>query len=162
MSKVKKFKETALKIFKDPERFLLERRYGLKAPGGFRIELFIAREFKQICNTLKKNRTVRCMAEGLCRKKEKAIRLNPFEKINNVIANKPSVKRSKTAFCRYCEKRVVPKRIHKLDVGDIVLFLFTAGLWGMLVFIMFLFIRRCPYCNHSLRGLKPLSGEGKQ
>ena len=117
-------------IFKDPEQFLTNKYYDLKPPKGFRIELLTARKYNLICDKLKK---LRKTAPG-----------------------KSFTKHPKKTFCPYCEKPVIPKRLHKLDPGDIVLLLLTAGLWGIFLLAMYLFIRRCPVCNYNLRGFKPL------
>jgi hypothetical protein len=115
-------------IFKDPEQFLLNKYYNQKPPRGFRIELLAARKYNLICNKLKQFKPAHSFA-----------------------------KHSQKTFCPYCEKTVIPKRLHKLDPGDIVLLLLTAGLWLVFLLVMYLFIRRCPVCNYNLRGFKSLS-----
>ncbi len=115
-------------IFKDPEQFLLNKYYNQKPPRGFRIELLTARKYNLICDRIEQFRPAHFFA-----------------------------KQPKKTFCPYCEKLVIPKRLHKLDPGDIVLVLFTAGLWLVFLLVMYLFIRKCPVCNYNLRGFKPLS-----
>ena len=117
-------------IFKDPEQFLLNKYYNQEPPRGFRIELLTARKYNLLCGKLKQFKPAHF-----------------FEK------------HPQKTFCPYCEKTVIPKRLHKLDPGDIVLLLFTAGLWLVFLLIMYLFIRRCPVCNYNLRGFKSLSKE---
>jgi uncharacterized protein with PIN domain len=85
--------------------------------------------------------------------------ITPVKKIREAVSGYSLIRHPKKTFCPYCEKLVIPKRLHKLDFGDFVLFLFTAGLWAILLFAMSLFIRRCPVCNYSLRGFKSLSKE---
>ncbi len=135
----------AREIFKDPEQFLTNRYYDLKPPKGFRIELLIAGKYNLICNKLKQFK--------LAHSKTTDIRIE-----NGIFS---FAKHPRKAFCPYCEKLVIPKRLHKLDPGDIVLSLFTAGLWVIFLLVMYLFIRRCPACNYNLRGFKSLS-EGKR
>ena len=115
-------------IFKDPEQFLLNKYYNQKPPRGFRIELLTARKYNLLCGKLKQFKPAHF-----------------FEK------------HPQRTFCPYCEKTVIPKRLHKLDPGDIILLLFTAGLWLVFLLVMYLFIRRCPVCNYNLRGFKSLS-----
>jgi len=118
----------AREIFNDPEQFLINKYYNSKPPSGFRIELFTARRYNLIYDRLEQFRLAHFFA-----------------------------KHPKKTFCPYCEKLVIPKRLHKLDPGDIVLVLFTAGLWLVFLLVMYLFIRRCPVCNYNLRGFKSLS-----
>ena len=118
----------AREIFNDPEQFLINKYYNSKPPSGFRIELFTARRYNLIYDRIEQFRPTHFFA-----------------------------KHPKKTFCPYCEKLVIPKRLHKLDPGDIVLVLFTAGLWLVFLLIMYLFIRRCPVCNYNLRGFKSLS-----
>ncbi len=127
-------------IFKDPEQFLINKYYNLKPPKGFRIELLTARKYNLICDKLKQ------------------FNLAHFKTTDIRIENEKFsfAKHPKKTFCPYCEKLVIPKRLHKLDPGDIVLVLFTAGLWLVFLLVMYLFIRRCPVCNYNLRGFKPL------
>ncbi len=123
-----KSSKIAREIFNDPEQFLINKYYNSKPPKGFRIELFTARRYNLIYDRLEQFRPTHFFA-----------------------------KHPKKTFCPYCEKLVIPKRLHKLDPGDIVLVLFTAGLWLVFLLIMYLFIRRCPVCNYNLRGFKSLS-----
>lgn len=118
----------AREIFNDPEQFLINKYYNSKPPSGFRIELFTARRYNLIYDRIELFRPAHFFA-----------------------------KHPKKTFCPYCEKLVIPKRLHKLDSGDIVLVLFTAGLWLVFLLVMYLFIRRCPACNYNLRGFKSLS-----
>ena len=120
----------ASEIFRDPEQFLINKYYNLKPPNGFRIELLTARKYKLVCDKLKK--------------------------LRETVPGNSFTKHPKKTFCPYCEKLVIPKRLHKLDPGDIVLSLFTAGLWLIFLLVMYLFIRRCPVCNYNLRGFKSL------
>ena len=131
----------AREIFKDPEQFLINKYYNLKPPKGFRIELLTARKCSLICDKLKQ------------------FKLAYFKTTDIRIENGKFsfTKHPKKTFCPYCEKSVIPKRLHKLDPGDIVLLLFTAGLWVIFLLAMYLFIRRCPVCNYNLRGFKSLS-----
>lgn len=151
-----KIKTVVIAIFNDPEHFLIKKYYRSKPPKGFRIELFLAGKCKQVHNAFKKYECDNHILKGIGwgRKISDTISL---KNLKRVIDFRSSAKKQETAFCRYCEKRVVPERIHKLDFGDVILFFFTAGLWAILLFFMYLFIRKCPYCNHSLRRLKPLS-----
>jgi hypothetical protein len=73
-----------------------------------------------------------------------------------------STRHPEKTFCPYCEKAVVPKRLHRLDFADIIITLLTAGLWAVFLFIMYLFIRRCPTCNYNLRGFKFLSDKKRR
>jgi len=68
-----------------------------------------------------------------------------------------STRHSNKTFCPYCEKAVVPKRLHKLDAADIIIALLTAGMWAIFLLFMYLFMRKCPTCNYNLRGFKFLS-----
>jgi hypothetical protein len=117
-------------IFNDPEQFLLNKYYNQKPPRGFRIELLTARKYNLLCGKLKQFKPAHFLA-----------------------------KHTQKTFCPYCEKTVIPKRLHKLDPGDIVLLLLTAGLWAIFLLVMYLFIRRCPVCNYNLRGFKSFSKE---
>ncbi len=131
----------AREIFKDPEQFLTNKYYDLKPPKGFRIELLVAEKYNLICNKLKQFKLEHSKTTGI--------------RIEN--GKFSFAKHSRKTFCPYCEKLVIPKRLHKLDPGDIVLVLFTAGLWLVFLLVMYLFIRRCPVCNYNLRGFKSLS-----
>ena len=84
------------------------------------------------------------------------------KKIKEAVPRNSFAKHPKKTFCPYCEKLVIPKRLHKLDLGDIVLSLFTAGLWVIFLLVIYLFIRRCPVCNYNLRGFKSLSEDKRQ
>jgi len=130
----------AREIFRDPEQFLTNKYYDLKPPKGFRIELIIAGKYNLIYNKLKQFKLAHSKPTDI------QIESGLFS----------FAKHPRRTFCPYCEKLVIPKRLHKLDPGDIVLVLFTAGLWLVFLLVMYLFIRRCPVCNYNLRGFKPL------
>jgi hypothetical protein len=147
-------------IAKDPEQFLINKYY-IKAPKGFRIELLTARKYNLICDKLKEFDFAHFKTTDSWLEREKLIRMIPVKKIREAISGYSLTKHPKKTFCPYCEKSVIPKRTHKLDFGDLVLFLFTAGLWAIFLFAMYLFIRRCPSCNYSLRGFKPLSKQDR-
>ncbi len=149
----------AKEIAKDPEHFLISKYYGLEVPKGFRVELFAAKKFKLICHNLKQFDIIYIKIKDCWSGSEKMTSTTPVKKLREVISSRPLVRRPRKVFCPYCEKLVIPKRLHKLDFGDFVLFLFTAGFWAILLFAMSLFIRRCPVCNYNLRGFKPLSKE---
>ena len=153
--------ERVLRIVKDPEHFLISKYYELEAPKGFRIELFTARKFKLICGNLKQFSLAYLKTEDYRVGSEKMTNITPVKKLREVISSHSLARRPKKLFCPYCEKLVIPKRLHKLDFGDFILFLFTAGLWAIFLFTMYLFVRRCPACNYSLRGFKPLSKEDR-
>jgi hypothetical protein len=131
----------AREIFEDPEQFFTNKYYNLKPPKGFRIELHTARKYNLICNKLNQFKLVHFKTTNIW-----------IENGTFLFAQHP-----KKTFCPYCEKLVIPKRLHKLDPGDIVLVLFTAGFWLIFLLVMYLFIRRCPVCNYNLRGFKSLS-----
>ena len=131
----------AREIFKDPEQFFTNKYYNLKPPKGFRIELLAARKYNLICDKLKQFKLVHFKTTNIW-----------IENGIFLFAQHP-----RKTFCPYCEKIVIPKRLHKLDPGDIVLVLFTAGFWLIFLLVMYLFIRRCPVCNYNLRGFKSLS-----
>lgn len=153
--------ERVLRIVKDPEHFLISKYYELEAPKGFRIELFTARKFKLICGNLKQFSLAYLKTKDYRVGSEKMTNITPVKKLREVISSHSLARRPKKLFCPYCEKLVIPKRLHKLDFGDFILFLFTAGLWAIFLFTMYLFVRRCPACNYSLRGFKPLSKEDR-
>ncbi len=153
--------ERVLRIVKDPEHFLISKYYGLEAPKGFRVELFAARKFKLICGNLKQFSLAYLKTEDYRVGSEKMTNITPVKKLREVISSHSLARRPKKLFCPYCEKLVIPKRLHKLDFGDFILFLFTAGLWAIFLFTMYLLVRRCPACNYSLRGFKPLSKEDR-
>ena len=153
--------ERVLRIVKDPEHFLISKYYELEAPKGFRIELFTARKFKLICGNLKQFSLAYLKTKDCRVGSEKVTNITPVKKLREVISSHSLARRPKKLFCPYCEKLVIPKRLHKLDFGDFILFLFTAGLWAIFLFTMYLCVRRCPACNYSLRGFKPLSKEDR-
>jgi hypothetical protein len=158
---IEKNLERVLGIVKDPEHFLISKYYGLEAPNGFRIELFTARKFKLICGNLKQFSLAYLKTKDYRVGSEEMTNITPVKKLREVISSHSLARRPKKLFCPYCEKLVIPKRLHKLDFGDFILFLFTAGLWAIFLFTMYLFVRRCPACNYSLRGFKPLSKEDR-
>ncbi len=148
-------------IVKAPEHFLLEKYYGMEVPRGFRIELFAARQLELIYGSTKRL-SLRFLKVEDCwfgiKKETSIIRVR---KLKDVVLSHKSTRHSKKLFCPYCEKLVIPKKLHKLDFGDFVLFLFTAGFWAIFLFAIFIFVRRCPVCNYSLRGFKPLPKEDR-
>ncbi len=129
----------------DPERFLISKYQRYRNPIGFRIELYTARKYNSICRKLKWFKHTNLKVTSIV----------PEQKKNKVRTTHffPTRHPEKT-FCPYCEKAVVPKRLHKLDFADIIIALFTAGLWVIFILLMYLFIRRCPICNYNLRGFK--------
>lgn len=149
-------RETIKQMVKDPEQFLVDKYYRSHIPKGFRIELFAARKYTSTINKIKGLKHTCRDGKKSWLDKKKILEVSHFNKLWKIIKNVPSIRTPQKVFCPCCEKRVVPKRLHKLDVGDAVLFFFTAGFWGILLFIMSLFVRRCPTCNYSLRGFKPL------
>jgi hypothetical protein len=149
----------AREIVKDPEHFLISKYYGLEVPKGFRVELLTARKYNLIRDKLKHFNLAHFKTTDSRLEKGKLISMIPVEKIREAVSGYSLIRHPKKTFCPYCEKLVIPKRLHKLDFGDFVLFLFTAGLWAIFLFTMHLFIRRCPVCNYNLRGFKPLSKE---
>ncbi len=148
-------------IIKDPEHFLISKFYGLEVPKGFRVDLFAAKKFKLICGNLKPLSLTYLKTKNYRFGSEKMTYTTSVKKLREVISSSPLARHPRKVFCPYCEKLVIPRRLHKLDVGDFVLFLFTAGFWAILLFAMFLFVRRCPACNYNLRGFKPLSKEDR-
>jgi len=157
-----KIKELTAGLIKDPERFFLEKYYDLNPPKGFRIELYIARKFKQIRNDIQQYQFTHFPEIYSWREKtSKAINSTHVAKIKSFIASKSYKKSTEDVFCRYCEKRVIPKSLHKLDFGDVVLVLFTAGLWAIFLFVIYLVVKRCPYCNLSLKRVKPIPEDKK-
>jgi len=135
-------------LAKDPERFLTSKYQRHRNPNGFRIELYTARKYNSICSKLRLLKLT----------KLKVTSIDPEQKKSKVrTTHFLSTKHPEKTFCPYCEKAVVPKRLHKLDFADIIITLFTAGLWAIFLFVMYLFIRRCPNCNYNLRGFKFLS-----
>ena len=135
-------------LAKDPERFLTNKYQRQRNPNGFRIELYTARKYTSICSKLKWLRLKNTKVTDTVPEQERSkIRTTHFL----------STKHPEKTFCPYCEKAVVPKRLHKLDFADIIIVLLTAGFWAIFLFVMYLFIRRCPVCNYNLRGFKFLS-----
>jgi hypothetical protein len=135
-------------LAKDPERFLTSKYKRHRRPNGFRIELYTARKYNSICSKLKRLKLKNLKITGIVPEQERSkIRTTHF-----LLTKHPE-----KTFCPYCEKAVVPKRLHKLDFADIIIVLLTGGLWAIFLFIMYLFIRRCPVCNYNLRGFKFLS-----
>lgn len=132
-------------LARDPERFLTNKYQRYRNPNGFRIELYTARKYNSICSKLKWLKLTNLKITSIV----------PEQKKNKVRTTHffPTKHPGKT-FCPYCEKAVVPKRLHKLDFADIIIALFTAGLWVIFILVMYLFIRRCPICNYNLRGFK--------
>lgn len=145
--------EKLLVIAKDPEHFLVNKYYRLAPPKGFRIDLFAARKFTSVRKGIEEFKFT-------CRNPEN--QWLKWKWTGRMISNKKLRERHllskdpKKIFCPYCENLVVPKRIHKLDLADIMLFLFTGGFWAILLFFIYLFVRRCPVCNYNLRRFKPL------
>ncbi|MFQ5963933.1 MAG: hypothetical protein ACE5KZ_06595 [Candidatus Scalinduaceae bacterium] len=148
-------------IIRDPEQFLINKYYNLGAPNGFRIELLTARKYNLICDKLKQFHFAHFETTDSWLEKEKMINMIPVKRIREVVASHSLAKKPKKLFCPYCEKSVIPKRLHKLDLVDIVLFLITGGIWAILLFTIYIFIRRCPVCNYNMRGFKPLSENKK-
>jgi len=139
-------------IAKDPEYFLINNYQRYKNTKGFRLELFIANKYNLICPKLKWFRSTNL----------KRLNLVHTQIIGDVYKSDNLTKRHpKKSFCPYCEKTVIPKRLYKLDAADIVIILFTAGLWAIFLLVMYLFLRRCPVCNYNLRGFKYLSVDKK-
>ena len=140
-------------LVKDPECFLTGKYQRYRNPNGFRIELYTARKYNSICSKLK----------WLKRTNLKITSIVPEQKKGKVrIAHSLPTRRPEKTFCPYCEKTVVPKRLHTLDFADIIIALFTGGLWAVSLFVMYLFIRRCPICNYNLRGFKFLSDKKRR
>jgi hypothetical protein len=140
-------------LAKDPELFLTSKYQIHRNPTGFRIELYTAKKYNSICSKLKWLKLTNLKATGIITEQDKS----------NVCT--PHFSRTKCpekTFCPYCEKAVVPKRLHKLDFADIIITLLTAGLWAISLFIIYLFMRRCPVCNYNLRGFKFLSDKKKR
>ncbi|MDP6923357.1 MAG: hypothetical protein R2568_09730 [Candidatus Scalindua sp.] len=135
-------------LVKDPERILINKHNRYHNTIGFRIDLYAARKYKIFFakrNWFKLlNLKVTDIIPEQNRSKTRQAQSSP-------------TKHPEKTFCPYCEKAVVPKRLHKLDFADIVLALFTAGLWAIFLCVMYLFIRKCPTCNYNLRGFKFLS-----
>lgn len=142
-------------IVKDPERFLVETYYKSNVPKGFRIEFYVAKRYNSICDNLKQFSELYLKLDDCENRKCKTIGLFPIKKIKAIIGNVSKAKHQKKTFCPFCEKLVIPRRIHKLDYGDVVLALFTGGFWLIFIIVIYIFLRRCPICNYSLRGMKP-------
>jgi hypothetical protein len=135
-------------LSRDPEQFLTSKYQGRYNPNSFRIELYTAEKYNLICSKLRWLKLTNPKATSLITKSKRSnVRTVYFL---------PTRYTEKT-FCPYCEKSVVPKRLHKLDFADIIITLLTAGLWAIFLFIMYLFLRRCPICNYNLRGFKFIS-----
>ena len=141
-------------IIRDPEHFLKNYFYRHGYPNGFRIELFIARKYNLICGKLKQSNLTPLEIIDSWLEKGNLTRMIPVKKLREAVSDHSLTKHSRYTFCPFCEKSVIPKKLHKLDHGDIVLFLLTAGFWAILLFAMYLFIRRCPVCSYNLRGFK--------
>jgi hypothetical protein len=140
-------------LAKDPERFLTSKYPRYCNPNNFRIELYTARKYNSICSKLRWLKLTNLKINSIVSEQKKSrVRTTHFL----------SRRYSEKTFCPYCEKAVVPKRLHKLDFADIIITLLTAGLWAIFLFIMYLFIRRCPICNYNLRGFKFLSDKKKR
>jgi len=139
-------------LAKDPEHFLTSKYQRHRNPNSFRIELYIARKYNSIRSKIKWPRLTKSKVTSIVAEQQQSkVRTIHFY----------STQPHKT-FCPYCEKAVVPKRLHKLDFADIIIALFTGGLWAISLFVMYLFIRRCPTCNYNLRGFKFLSDKKKR
>jgi hypothetical protein len=148
LDKFNMFINNITNLSRDPEQFLTSRYQERYNPNSFRIELYIAKKYNSICSKLK----------WLKRTNLKATSIFPEGEKSRVCTTKfLSIRRPEKTFCPYCEKTVVPRRLHKLDFADIIITLLTAGLWAIFLFIMYLFLRRCPICNYNLRGFKFLS-----
>jgi hypothetical protein len=139
---------TLRKLAKDPEHFLINNYQRYKSPTGFRLELFIANKYNLIYPKLKWLKFTNLKCSSLVHIRN----MGELDKSNSLPTKHP-----KKTFCPYCEKTVIPKRLYKLDAADIVIILFTAGLWAIFLLVMYLFLRRCPVCNYNLRGFKHLS-----
>ncbi|MCP5002924.1 MAG: hypothetical protein GY941_03095 [Planctomycetes bacterium] len=149
-------RESLKRLSKDPEQFIIDKYYRSHTPDGFHIELFVARKYVETTCKFKALRHKYRNGNKSWLIKKRTLASPRFSALWQSLKNLSPIRSPKPVFCPYCEKRVVPRRLHKLDMGDIVIFFFTAGFWGLLLFIMSLFVRRCPTCNYSLRGFKPL------
>ena len=149
---IEKNLDMLLGIVKDPERYLVETYYKSNVPKGFRIEFYVAKKYNSICYSIKQFGELYLKLDD-CESRN-LNSLFPIKKIKDFIGNTTKTKHQKKTFCPYCEKLVVPKRIHKLDYGDVVLALFTGGFWLIFIAVIYIFLRRCPICNYSLRGMK--------
>ena len=140
-------------LARDPERFLTNKYQRYRNPNGFRIELYTARKYNSICSKLKWLKHTNLKVTGIVSEQKKSkVRTTHF------LSTRPPEK----TFCPYCEKVVVPKRLHKLDFADIIITLLTAGLWVIFILLMYLFIRRCPICNYNLRGFKFIANKKRR
>lgn len=148
LDKVNVFINNIKSLAKDPERFLTSKYQGYRNPNNFRIELYAARKYNSICSKLKWFKLTKLNLTNIVSEQRKS-RIQTTHSLSR--------RHSEKTFCPYCEKTVVPKRLHKLDFADIIIVLLTAGLWAIFLFIMYLFMRRCPTCNYNLRGFKYLS-----
>ncbi len=140
-------------LAKNPEHFLTSKYKRYRNPNGFRIELYTAKKYNLICSKLKWLRLIYFKETSIASKQKR-------RKAHTNLSF--STRYPAKTFCPYCEKSVVPKRIHKLDFADFIITLLTAGLWAIAIFIMYLFLRRCPVCNYNLRGFKFLSDKKKR
>ncbi|MBZ0107342.1 MAG: hypothetical protein K8F52_01630 [Candidatus Scalindua rubra] len=141
-------------LAKDPEHFLTSKYQKYRNPHGFRIELYTARRYNSIRSKFRWFQLSKLNATGIVPKHKKRI-------VHSAHFWSKS-KQPESTFCPYCEKSVVPKRLHKLDIADIIIALLTAGLWAIFLFAMYLFVRRCPVCNYNLRGFRFLSDKKKR
>lgn len=140
-------------LAQDPERFLINKYQKNRNPNGFRVEFYIAEKYNSICSKSK----------WLKLSNHKITDIVPEQRKSKVRkSHSISTKRPKKTFCPYCEKAVIPRRLHKLDFADIIIALLTAGLWAIFLFVMYLFIRRCPVCDYNLRGFKFLSDKKRR
>lgn len=146
--------ERVLEIVKYPENFILDRYYMSEVPKGFRIEIFAAKRFTSFCDNLRHFSETYIMSEDCMHKKEETISLSHIKKLRNTIWKRWQESNSRKTFCPYCEKLVIPKRLHRLDYGDIMVFLFTGGFWAIFLLVLYIFLRKCPICNYNLRGIK--------
>lgn len=140
-------------LARDPERFLTSKYQRYRNSNGFRIELYTARKYNSICSKLKWLKHTNIKVTSIVTEQERSkVRTTFFL----------PTRQSEKTFCPYCEKSVIPRRLHKLDFADIIIALFTGGLWAVFLFVMYLFIRRCPVCNYNLRGFKFLSDKKRR
>ncbi len=133
------------KIANDPELFLTNKYQEHRKPKGFRLELYVAGKYNSICSKIKR---------FLHKNFEITSIVSRQRKLDDTQHLFTSTRHSNKTFCPYCEKAVVPKRLHKLDAADIIIALLTAGMWAIFLLIMYLFMRKCPTCNYNLRGFK--------
>jgi hypothetical protein len=159
---IEKRLKIAREIFINPEQFLINKYYNVKPPEGFRIELLTARKYNLICDKLKQFKLAHFRTTDIRIESGRFMSMIAVKKIREAVSGISFAKHTKKTFCPYCEKAVIPNRLHKLDTADIVLLLFTAGLWGIFLLVMYIFIRRCPVCNYNLRGFKSLTKDKRQ